>query len=68
MTPWFWHFRVVLNGQPKVEVWGDRYMREVVFDNLSDYAIAFERAGVVSVQRHINGEWEACNGWRELAH
>jgi len=63
-----WHFRVVARGQPRAEIWGEEDKRNWVFWKLSEYALAFEDVGVVTVERRNNGKWETCNGWRELAH
>lgn len=63
-----WHFRVIARGQPQAEIRGTVDKRTWVLAKVSEYVLAFEDRGVVTVERLINGKWEACNGWRKLAN
>lgn len=66
-TP-YWLFEVAVNKEPRARVFGPQEKRNWVFWKLSQYAIALEDEGIVSVRRYTNGEWRDCNDWRNLAH
>ena len=61
-------FEVWVGNAPRARVFGDYIKRNWVLWKLSEYAIALEDAGIVSVKRYINGKWENADGWRNLAH
>lgn len=53
------------------EVWAGSTLHALVFGDfskLSQYAIALEDTGIVSVKRYINGTWENADDWRSLAY
>ncbi|UXO93779.1 hypothetical protein Pan1_64 [Pseudanabaena phage Pan1] len=66
-TPHFL-FEVSVGDEPRARVFGPQEKRNWVFWKLSQYAIALEDEGIVSVKRYTNGEWRPCNDWRNLAH
>ncbi|ARB06151.1 hypothetical protein FDH38_gp097 [Dinoroseobacter phage vB_DshS-R5C] len=61
-------FRVFVDDEPKAQVFGPQDKRNWVLWKLSQYAIAFEDEGIVSVKRFNNGKWENADDWRNLAH
>lgn len=63
-----WVFEVWVGGEAKARVFGPADKRNWVFWKLSQYAIAFEDEGIVSVKQFTNGEWRDRNDWRNLAH
>lgn len=61
-------FLVVVADEPRAQIFGPRVKRNWVMWKLSQYVVALEREGPVSVRRLINGEWRNCDDWRKLAH
>lgn len=61
-------FLVVVEDVPRAQIFGPREKRNWVMWKLSQYVVALEREGPVSVRRLINGEWRDCDDWRKLAH
>lgn len=61
-------FLVVVGNEARAQIFGPREKRNWVMWKLSQYVVALEREGPVSVRRLINGEWRDCDDWRKLAH
>jgi len=66
--PPFWVFEIDVDEKPQARVFGEEGKRNWVLWKLSQYVIALEDKGAVTVRQLINGEWKDANDWRNLAH
>lgn len=63
-----WVFEVDVDDEPRARVFGPKEKRNWTFFKLSQYVIALEDEGVLTVRRWVNDQWEQCNDWRNLAN
>lgn len=61
-------FEVDLNGEPQARVFAPKQKRNWVLWKLSQYVVALNEHGDVTVRQWINGEWRKADDWRNLAH
>lgn len=61
-------FEVLVDDEPRGRIFGPQEKRNWVLWKLSQYVLALESEGVVTVRRYINGEWSLSDGWRKLAN
>lgn len=63
-----WVFEVDVDEEPRARLFGPKEKRNWILWKLSQYCVALEDEGAVTVRRWINGEWREANDWRNLAH
>ena len=63
-----WVFEVDVDEEPRVRLFGTKEKRNWVLWKLSQYAIALDDEGAVTVRQWINGEWRPRDDWRSLTH
>lgn len=59
-------FEVLVDDEPRGRIFGPQEKRNWVLWKLSQYVLALESEGVVTVRRYISAKWEPADNWRAL--
>ena len=59
-------FEVLVDDEPRGRIFGPQEKRNWVLWKLSQYVLALESEGVVTVRRYTNAKWEPADNWRAL--